>query len=74
MVGHFAEFDRLRFDHASRLTEHSRITETGDHQWQVTQRLVDPEGEGAWAIEAQVDLREDSAPEGPLPNVIGIAE
>jgi len=74
MAPFFDEFDSLRFDHAARLGEHTQITSTGRHEWRATQRLLDPEGEGAWAIEATVDLREDQAPEGPLLRVHAIAE
>lgn len=74
MAPYFDEFDRLRFDHLSRLTEHSRITEAGDHIWDVSQRLLDVEEEGAWAIDAVVDLSDDAAPEGPLLRVRSISE
>ena len=74
MAPFFEEFGTLRFDHESRLTEHTRMVSAGDHLWNVSQRLLDPEGEGAWAIEAVVDLTEDAAPEGPLLRVQSIGE
>jgi len=74
MSPYFTEFDRLRFDHVSRLSEYTRISDAGDHLWDVSQRLLDPEEEGAWAIEAVVDLTEDAAPEGPLLRVLSIRE
>ena len=74
MEPYWAEFDALRFDHGARLSEHTRIVAAGDHVWEVSQRLLDPDGEGAWALEAVVDLREDMAPEGPLLEVRSIAE
>jgi hypothetical protein len=46
----------------------------GRLQWEVSQRLPDPEDEGAWAIEGSIDLREDANPPGPLLRLRRIGE
>lgn len=86
MGGFFEEFELLRFDHRARLAEHTILREVEDHRWEVSQALLgvaeagewdDPnadEDPGAWRIEGEVDLREDTAPEGPLVRVIRIGE
>ncbi len=69
----------VRFDHQSRLTEHTTITPVGPHQWTVRQDLLPPpahdEGEDEedtglspdlWVIEGRIDLRRDTNPDGPL--------
>ena len=40
--------------------------------WRVRQVLVDPEGDGPWAIEGTVDLRSEPFPEGPMVRVRSI--
>jgi hypothetical protein len=62
----FADFDRLLFDHQSRLAEHTQITDAGDNRWQVIQILLDPEDDNLWCIEGEVDLSDDANVEGPL--------
>jgi superfamily II RNA helicase len=68
----FEEFGRLRFDHAARLTDKTTIREVGHHLWEVSQALIDGEGELAWFIEGEIDLREDTNPEGPLVQLVRI--
>ena len=36
------------------------------------QTLLDPEEEGFWFIEGEVDLRADSSPEGPVVRILRI--
>ncbi|MCO4772239.1 MAG: DUF3516 domain-containing protein [Deltaproteobacteria bacterium] len=74
LAPYWEEFDRIRFDHSSRLSDNTLITELRPHVWEVSQRLLDPEGEGAWAVQATVDLTEDTAPEGPLLLVHAVEE
>jgi hypothetical protein len=74
MAPFFEEFEVLRFDHRARLSEHTRIVSAGDHVWEASQRLVDPDDEGAWSIDAVIDLRKDAAPEGPLLAVRALGE
>lgn len=60
------EHERLIFDHTARLTDKTTVLPDGKHRWRVSQVLVDPEGENLWAISGEIDLREDTAPEGPM--------
>jgi len=68
----FEEHGELRFDHAARLADKTTIREAGMHLWEVSQALLDPEGERAWFVEGEVDLRGDTNPEGPLVEVVRI--
>jgi hypothetical protein len=72
--GFVEEFGPVRFDHSSRLAQHTSIRPVGRLQWEVSQRLPDPEDEGAWAIEGSIDLREDANPPGPLLRLRRIGE
>ncbi len=68
------------FNHTARLTDRTLIRAVGDHEWEVTQRLLvdtgDPEvdAELEWALRARIDLREDASPSGPLLELLGISE
>ena len=56
----------LRFDHSSRLADKTTMQEQGEGLYFVTQRLV-CDGEDADVVfEAEIDLREDASPVGPL--------
>ena len=62
----------LRFDHEARLSEHTVIQATGPARWRVAQTLLDPDDDGSWAIEAEVDLSDDPRPTGPLLRLLRI--
>jgi hypothetical protein len=66
MESFFADNEKLVFDHRARLAEHTQLSSTGDHRWQVVQVLLDPSDENLWCIEGQVDLSDDANVEGPL--------
>ncbi|GDX80215.1 helicase [Deltaproteobacteria bacterium] len=70
------EVGPVRFDHRARLAEKTRVKGIGSHQWSVRQTLVGrdetEEDEGAWAIEARVDLHDDTNPSGPLIELVAI--
>ena len=66
MTGAFAEYGELVFNHEARQAQHTRIVETGPRTWDVTQVLVDPEGDNFWYVDAHVDLRSPESFEGPL--------
>jgi superfamily II RNA helicase len=68
----FEEHGPPRFDHAARLTDKTTIRPAGDHQWEVSQALIDAEGELTWFIEGEVDLRVNTNPEGPLVQLVRI--
>ena len=39
---------------------------TGDRTWEISQTLLDPQGDNLWAIVGEVDLRDPRALDGPL--------
>ncbi|EDM76111.1 DEAD/DEAH box helicase [Plesiocystis pacifica SIR-1] len=70
---YYEQYPSLEFGPRARQTDKTLITEAEDHLWTVRQTLVDPEDEGFWYIEGEVDLREDRSPEGPLVRVLRVA-
>jgi len=66
LAPYFAEHSTLVFNHAARLSEHTLIKESGVRQFSVVQRLIDPAGDNAWAITANVDLSDGASTDGPL--------
>jgi hypothetical protein len=56
----------LRCDPEARLAHWTRIEARGEFSFEVVQTLVDPEGEGASQIEAEVELTEARMPPGPM--------
>jgi hypothetical protein len=82
-----AEHGGVADDAHARLAAHTRVVSDGPHQWKVRQTLFPvraevevwgdslEEGEidvGTWAIEARVDLRADTNPDGPIVEVVAI--
>jgi superfamily II RNA helicase len=65
----FAEYERLLFTPVARQSHKTTLRSTGPRTWQVFQSLVDPEGDGLWAIEGVVDLSKQRNPEGRLVRV-----
>jgi superfamily II RNA helicase len=61
-----AEYEELVFNHEARKSQNTRIEQTSPRTWDVTQVLVDPEGDNLWYIDAAVDLRTPESFEGPL--------
>jgi hypothetical protein len=72
LADYFAEYQQLIFDPRARQTDKTRIDEREQHLWAVRHTLVDPADDGFWFIEAEVDLRADQSPEGPLVRVLRI--
>ena len=50
----------------ARRHEWTRIVPAGDRQWEVTQTLLDAEGDHDWGLRARVDLRGATAVDQPL--------
>jgi len=69
MQDYFADYPELRFDHGARFPKFTLLESTGERSWRVRQTLLDPEDDKLWAIEGEVDLRDDPFPEGPLVTV-----
>src|SRR5690606_16845873 len=59
LVDYYAEYPKIRFDHAARFPKHTLIRGEGGRIWSVRQVLLDPEDDNAWVIEGEVDLRGD---------------
>ncbi|MGE4608442.1 MAG: DUF3516 domain-containing protein, partial [Myxococcota bacterium] len=57
------------FTPVARQSHKTTLTSTGPRTWQVFQSLVDPEGDGLWAIEGVIDLSKQRNPEGRLVRV-----
>ena len=72
LASYYAEYPTLVFDPRARQTDKTVIEEQEPHLWSVRQTLVDPEDAGFWFIEAEVDLREDQTPEGPVIRILRI--
>jgi superfamily II RNA helicase len=73
MSGYYAEYPELVFNARSRQTDKTVIEQRAPQLlWSVRQTLVDPEGDGFWFVEGEVDLREDQSPEGPIVRVLRI--
>lgn len=66
--------ERLVFDHEARLPPYTIIRPDGPMQWSVRQVMVDPDGDNDWYIDGRIDLREDSAPTGPMIRVLQITD
>ena len=56
----------LVFNHEARRSDFTRIQPTAPRKWDVTQVLVDPEGDNMWYVEAEIDLTDEHRLEGPL--------
>ncbi|MCM3877734.1 MAG: DUF3516 domain-containing protein [Thermoanaerobaculia bacterium] len=66
MAPFFDEYGEPASGAEARLHHLTRLKSTGPRQWEVTQTLVDPKGDHTWAIFASIDLRNGSAPDGPI--------
>jgi len=61
-----AEYGRVSFHAEARKAHYAVLKSTGPRTWDVSQALLDPRGDELWALEGEIDLREEKAPEGPL--------
>jgi len=68
------EWGAVRFDHAARVTSNTTIQSAGDHVWDVTQTLVDPDDTREWRIVGRVDLSDDTDPDGPLVELVDVSD
>ncbi len=65
-------YERLLFTPEARLAQHTRIDERGPRRWEVTQVLLDPEGDNLWHLAGVVDLGAGQPLEGPLVRLVRI--
>jgi superfamily II RNA helicase len=66
LVPFFADHSALLDTPEARRHEWTQLTPDGDRQWQVTQTLLDAEGDHDWGLKARVDLRRAAAVDQPL--------
>jgi len=66
MAPFYTEYEEVVFNEEARYSQHTRIEPTGNRTWDVSQVLLDPEGDNLWSIQGSVDLREGKNFEGPL--------
>jgi len=56
----------VRFDGEARRAYHTALHEAGSRRWTVHQTLLDPEGEGDWALVGEINLPAGDPDERPL--------
>jgi superfamily II RNA helicase len=66
MTPFFDEYGELVSGAEARLHHLTNLKDAGPRQWEVTHTLLDPKGDHTWAIFAGIDLRDGSAPDGPI--------
>jgi hypothetical protein len=65
----FEDYDRILTTPEARRAHHTRIAQREPRRFDVSQVLLDPEGDHLWAVHGEVDLRAERDPEGPLVRV-----
>lgn len=73
MQSYFEAYPLLRFDHEARLAEHTIFSQESERRWIIRQRLLDPEGDDLWWMEALVNLESPDALDGPLISLLSIS-
>jgi hypothetical protein len=66
------DYGELLFTPDARQARQTGLRAVEPRVWDVSQVLLDPEGDGLWAIHGRVDLRGERDPEGPLVQVLRI--
>jgi hypothetical protein len=61
-----AEYGRIELTPEARRAHWTRLAQTDARRFDVTQVLLDPRGDGLWALHGEVDLRKERDPEAPL--------
>jgi hypothetical protein len=69
----FERHERLLADHRARESQWTLIEPLEARLWRVRQVLLDGEDDNEWYIEARVDLRAETEPEGPLIELMHVA-
>ncbi len=72
MAPFFEEYGELLTGPETRLHQWTNLRPNGPRRWEVTQTLLDPKGDNTWAVFAEVNLRDESAPDGPILRVTRI--
>ena len=63
---YFEEYAEILFTPDARNSRRTLIKSTRPRRWDVSQVLVDPEGDCLWAIEGAIDLSQQRDPEDPI--------
>ncbi len=66
LAAFLAEYPRLLFTPEARQARKTLLKATAPRRWDAYQTLLDPEGDELWSVEAELDLRDERDPEGPL--------
>ena len=66
MAPFFQEYGELLAGAESRLHHLTNLKAAGPRRWEVTQALLDPNGDHTWAVFAEIDLTDAGAPDGPI--------
>jgi hypothetical protein len=66
LAAFFEEYERIVFSPDARAAHRTTLRSSGPRTWEVFQTLVDPQGDGLWAIEGVIDLQHQRNPEGNL--------
>lgn len=66
MAPFFAEYGELLFNHEARQTDKTHIAQAAPRVWEVSQVLLDPEGDHLWALKGDIDLTSEERFDGPL--------
>jgi hypothetical protein len=67
-----AEYGAISFTPDARRAHHTSLRAGGPRRFDVTQVLVDANGDNLWALHGEVDLRQDREPELPLVRLVRI--
>jgi superfamily II RNA helicase len=69
LAPYFEEYEAILFTPDARNSRRTLIKATRPRRWDVSQVLVDPEGDCIWAIEGAIDLSQRRDPEDPIVQV-----
>jgi len=64
----------IRWDGRAKLGNLTHIEPIEPHRWAVRQVLIGDDEEAAWALEGEVDLRDDTNPSGPIVRIRDLRE
>lgn len=73
MAPYYRCYPSLRFDHQARMADMTIFTRDAQRRWTVVQRLLDPEGDDSWWLEAVIDLSSPESLDRPLLQLVRIA-
>jgi hypothetical protein len=66
LAPYFEEYEQILFTPDARNSRRTLIKSTGPRRWDVSQVLVDPQGDHLWAIDGAIDLSQQRDPEDPI--------